>query len=86
MTAVLDMDRVAASTNGTGKPMNIKKSVRVAMAQKDISQGDLASLIGMSASALSQMLNRKSITSEKLGQIATALDMKASELVSLGED
>ena len=66
--------------------MNIKKSIRVALAQKDLNQGDLATLIGMSGAALSQMLNRKSITSEKLGQIATALDMKASDLVKLGED
>lgn len=66
--------------------MNIKKGIRVALAQKGLTQGLLASKIGMTGPALSQMLNRKSITSEKLAQIAGALEMKASELVALGEE
>lgn len=65
--------------------MDIKKSIRVALAHQGLNQGDLAKALGMSDSALSQMLNRKSITSEKINQIAVALKMKASELVAIGE-
>lgn len=66
--------------------MNIKKSIRVALAQKDMTQGDLAEKIGMTASNLSLLMNRESIPTARLAQIAEALDMKVSDLLKLGED
>ena len=53
---------------------------------KEMNQKQLAERLGMYESAMSQLINRPSITTEKLTQIADALDMKVSELVALGED
>lgn len=69
-----------------GSVMNITKSIRVAMAMRGLNQKGLANLLKMNESSLSQLINRQSITTEKLGLIASALNMKASELVALGED
>lgn len=66
--------------------MDIKKSIRVALATKALNQNDLAAALGMSPSSVSQMLARESITSKNIEKIAAALQMKASELVALGED
>lgn len=66
--------------------MDIKKSIRVALATKAMNQVDLATALGMSPSAVSQMLSRESITSKNIEKIAAALGMKASELVAMGEN
>ena len=65
--------------------MNLSKAIRVALAMKEMNQKQLAERLGMYESAMSQLINRPSITTEKLTQIADALDMKVSELVALGE-
>ena len=65
--------------------MNLSKAIRVALAMKEMNQKQLAERLGMYESAMSQLINRQSITTEKLTQIADALDMKVSELVALGE-
>ena len=66
--------------------MNLSKAIRVALAMKEMNQKQLAERLGMYESAMSQLINRSSITTEKLTQIADALEMKVSELVALGED
>ena len=53
---------------------------------KEMNQRQLAERLGMYESAVSQMINRASITTGKLKQVADALGMKVSELVALGED
>ena len=65
--------------------MNLSKAIRVALAMKEMNQKQLAERLGMYESAMSQLINRPSITTEKLTQIADALEMKVSELVALGE-
>lgn len=66
--------------------MNIKKSIRVALAQKDMTQGDLASKVGMTASNMSLLLNRESIPTSRLSEMASALGMSVVDLLKLGED
>ena len=66
--------------------MNISKSIRVALAMRELTQKQLAERLGMYESAVSQLVNRSSITTDKLKQVADALDMRVSELVALGED
>ena len=66
--------------------MNVSKSIRVALAMRELTQKQLAERLGMYESAVSQLVNRSSITTDKLKQVADALGMKASELVALGED
>lgn len=65
--------------------MNLSKAIRVALAMKEMNQKQLAERLGMYESAMSQLINRSSITTEKLTHIADALGMKVSELVALGE-
>lgn len=66
--------------------MNVSKSIRVALAMRELTQKQLAERLGMYESAVSQLVNRSSITTDKLKQVADALGMKVSELVALGED
>lgn len=66
--------------------MNIKKSIRVALAQKDMTQGDLAVKVGMTASNMSLLLNRESIPTSRLLEMAQALNMTVVDLLKLGED
>ena len=66
--------------------MNVSKSIRVALAMRELTQKQLAERLGMYESAVSQLVNRSSITTDKLKQVANALDMRVSELVALGED
>ena len=65
--------------------MDIKKSVRVALAFRSKTQSQLAREIGMNVDALSQALIRNSMNSKQISKIALALDFKASELIALGE-
>lgn len=66
--------------------MNVSKAIRIALAMKEMNQKQLAERMGMYESAVSQLVNRSSITTDKLKQVADALGMKVSELISLGED
>lgn len=66
--------------------MDIRKGVMVALAQRGMKQKDLAGMVGMSQGSMSQLLGQSSCTLATLEKIATALDMKLSELVALGED
>ena len=66
--------------------VNVSKAIRVALAMKEMNQKQLAERLGMYESAVSQLVNRASITTDKLKQVADALGMKVSELVALGED
>ena len=68
------------------RKVNISKSIRVALAMKEMNQKQLAERLGMYESAVSHMVNRASITTGKLKQVAAVLGMKVSELVALGED
>ena len=65
--------------------MNIRKSIKKALFDKDQTQEWLASEINLTAGALSNLLTRNSVKSPLLDKIAQALDMKASELIALGE-
>lgn len=67
--------------------MNLPKSIRVGMAMRSMGQGDLALATGIHRSNISKMINGKmTITDERLGEIAAALNMKVSDFVRLGED
>ena len=66
--------------------MNVSKAIRVALAMKEMNQKQLAERLGVHEPAVSQMVNRASITTGKLKQVADVLGMKVSELVALGED
>lgn len=65
--------------------MNTGKAVKVALAMREMNQNDLALKLNMSHSVLSRICSAKSASTSTLQKIATALDMKVSELMALGE-
>lgn len=66
--------------------MNIRKSVMIALAQRDMKQKDLAEQLGMSQGSMSQLLSQTSCTGATLQKLAGAFDMKVSEFVAIGEE
>lgn len=67
--------------------MNLSKSIRVSLAMKGMSQGDLAEATGIHPSNVSKMVNGKmAITTERLSEICVALGMKVSDFIRLGEE
>lgn len=65
--------------------MNLGRAIRVGMAMCDMNQKQLADSIGVHETTISNMIKRESVTTKNLVLIASALGMKASELVKLGE-
>lgn len=72
--------------NQQGIAVNLRKSIKVALAQRGISQKALAKQLGMSETGLSQLAAQTSCTGATLQKLADAFDMKVSEFVALGED
>lgn len=67
--------------------MDIRKSIKIACAKKDISQKELAVISGLSETAISQLINgRRQFTQQSLGRLCEAFDLKSSEFIALGED
>ena len=66
--------------------MNIGKSIKVALAMKGIKQKDLAEKMGRHHVYISQLCNKEKVGSKAIESVASALGMKVSELVALGED
>lgn len=66
--------------------MNLRKSIKVALAQRDMEQKALAEQLGMSQSSMSQLAAQESCTGATLRKLADAFGMKVSEFVALGEE
>ena len=67
--------------------LNLKKALKRAMAEAEINQAELAKRIGRSISMMSLMINgKRSINLLTLEKIASALGMKLSALIALGEE
>jgi len=69
-----------------GEVMDLRKSIKIALAKKNISASDLAVLLGVSRQRLSNIMAASNVRSDTIDNIAEALDMQASELIALGED
>lgn len=66
--------------------MNFRRSLKLALAQRDMTQKSLALKLGMRETSMSQLAAQTSCTGATLQKIAEAFDMKVSEFVALGED
>lgn len=66
--------------------MNAARSMKIAMAQRDLNQEQLASLAGITQSSISGLAGRNKWNGESLVKISKALGLKVSEFVALGED
>ena len=67
-------------------PMNANRSLRVALAKRDMNQTQLAQLAGLTQPSISGLASRQNWNCESLQKIADAFGMKVSEFVALGED
>ena len=65
--------------------MNIRKSIKIAMASKDVNQFELAKGIGVVPSQISKWINKGGITVKGLESLAAYFDMSVSEFIKLGE-
>jgi len=66
--------------------MNIGKSIRVALAKKEMSQQDLAKKMEVSKPYVSQLAGRAHAGMGTVVLLADAFNMKVSEFLELGED
>jgi DNA-binding Xre family transcriptional regulator len=66
--------------------LNLRKSLTMALAYKEMSQTELSELIDMSEAGLSRSIKNNKLTIEKLIRICGVFDMKVSEFIALGED
>ena len=66
--------------------MNVGKSIKVALAKREMRSGDLAKILGVTPQTVSTMSGRATCTGQMLIHLAQSFDMKVSEFVALGED
>jgi len=66
--------------------MNLRKSIKKCLLDKEMSQKDLAIKLGMSETSMSQLAAQTSCTGATLQKLAEAFDMKVSEFIAIGED
>lgn len=66
--------------------MNIGKSIKVALAQRDMKQNQLADQLGKSARWINLLANSKGASTDTIEMLAKGFGMKASEFVALGEE
>lgn len=65
--------------------MNVGKSIKVALAQRGMTQKALAEQLGMSQSSMSQLAAQESCTGATLNKLAAAFGIPVSEFVAIGE-
>lgn len=65
--------------------MDLRKSLRLAIAIEGIKHQDLAAKVGTSSAQISNWLREGNIKSASVEKLSKALNMKASEFVALGE-
>ncbi|WVH05536.1 hypothetical protein KKJFFJLC_00041 [Vibrio phage vB_VpaS_PGB] len=65
--------------------MDIKKSISVALAKKGMTRQQLADLMGVSRTRVYAIAQQKAAKHETIEKVASALEMKVSEFIALGE-
>lgn len=66
--------------------MNVGKSLKMALAKRDMSQAALAKVYGCRPLWISKLANRRQAEGETIERLASCLNMKVSEFLALGED
>ncbi len=66
--------------------MNVGRSLKVALAKRDMSQTQLAKKMNVHVQWVSKLANSETASQATVTGLAEALDMKVSEFVALGED
>lgn len=65
--------------------MNLGMAIKIALVKKGMKQSELAEKLGVTQVYVSRICNSKNVGMNVASNVATALDMKVSELVALGE-
>lgn len=66
--------------------MDLKKSLRMALAKRDLKKIDLARKVGTSGQQVSNWLRTGKMKQSNLVEVSAAFDMSVSEFISLGEE
>lgn len=66
--------------------MNASKSLKIALAQRELNQGQFAAICGISQPSMSGLVSRKNWNCESLMKVSKALGLKVSEFIKLGEE
>lgn len=66
--------------------MNVGKSIKVALAQKCMSQAELAKRMGLTHTWVSALANKPKASTATIEALSAQFDMKVSDFVRLGED
>ena len=66
--------------------MNMRKSLRMAMAEHDLKSGELAAKLGVSVTQVSNWLRTGRISMRYMRLMCVIFEMKMSEFIALGED
>lgn len=65
--------------------VDIGAAISMALARTRMSKGDLAAQLGVNATRVSHLCKAKNCTVSTLCRVASAVDMKPSELLALAE-
>lgn len=66
--------------------MDIGKSIRLALAHKNMSKTALASALGCKLPSVTQLCSRDIVKSDMIQKLSDVFGMKASDFIKLGED
>ena len=66
--------------------MNVGKSLKMALAKRDMNQTQLAAKLKCTAVWVNRIANSRSVSMTTVESLCAALDMKVSEFVALGEE
>lgn len=66
--------------------MNLTRSIKVALAQRDHNATWLANELKMSRQQIGRIINTGKANAGTIDKIATALELSSSELIALGEE
>jgi len=65
--------------------MNLRKSIKIALAQRDENAAWLADELEMSKQQLSQIMSGANVRTDTIDRLSKALGLASSELIALGE-
>lgn len=66
--------------------MNIGRSIKVALAKRDMKQAELANLMGCSAAYVNKICKSKESGIGTIQKLSDFFGMRVSEFIALGED
>ena len=65
--------------------MNIGKSIRLALAERDMQKQELAEKMGVTRTTITNLLNSTTCAGSRINDLCGIFDMKASDFIALGE-